>query len=136
MKGQTCSLKSFTSLCGAYEATAYERLGGQLAKPEGSLAVSDAAPLPVHLDRVVEGLAKNPALPPELIRRLFAHRNGLGSVAKRPDLTDDMIAEIIAVDDHWLVHSLALNRSLPHAFRGEQFVTGGVLLFLWEKPGR
>ncbi|MFH0178449.1 hypothetical protein [Streptomyces cacaoi] len=79
--------------------------------------MSDVAPLPVHLDKLVEGLAGNPALPPELIFRLLAYRKGLGSVAKRPDLTDDMIAEIIAVDDHWLVHSLALNRSLPHAFR-------------------
>jgi hypothetical protein len=74
-------------------------------------------PVPVHLDKVVEGLAENPALPPELICRLFAYRKGFGSVAKRSDLTDDMIAEIIAVDDHWLMHSLALNRSLPHAFR-------------------
>ncbi|MFI8092714.1 hypothetical protein ACIF9R_31060 [Streptomyces sp. NPDC086080] len=79
--------------------------------------MSDVTPLPVHLDQVVEGLAGNPALPPELVRRLFAHRKGFGSVAQRPDLTDDMIAEIIAVDDPWLMHSLALNRSLPHAFR-------------------
>ncbi|MFJ3829101.1 hypothetical protein ACIPWI_14165 [Streptomyces sp. NPDC090046] len=79
--------------------------------------MSDATPSPVHLNEVVEALAENPALPPELVRRLFAHRNGFGEVAKRPDLTDDMIAEIIAIDDHWLTHSLALNRSLPHAFR-------------------
>ncbi|MEW2622951.1 hypothetical protein [Streptomyces sp. NPDC048106] len=78
--------------------------------------MSDVTP-PVHLDKVVEGLAGNPALPPELVRRLFAHRGGFGSVAKRPDLTDDMIAEIAALGDHWLTHSLALNRSLPHAFR-------------------
>ncbi|MEV0416120.1 hypothetical protein AB0I68_36545 [Streptomyces sp. NPDC050448] len=38
-------------------------------------------------------------------------------MAKRPDLSDDMITEIIATDDLWLTHSLALNRSLPHAFR-------------------
>ncbi|MFF1297394.1 MULTISPECIES: hypothetical protein [unclassified Streptomyces] len=79
--------------------------------------MTDVMPVPVHLDKVVEGLAGNPALPPELIRRLFAYRRGFGSVAKRPDLTDDMIAEIIAVEDHWLTHSLALNPSLPHAFR-------------------
>ncbi|GGT45775.1 hypothetical protein GCM10010254_75600 [Streptomyces chromofuscus] len=79
--------------------------------------MSDVTPPPVHLDKVVEGLAGNPALPPELVRRLLAHRRGFGSVAKRPDLTDDMIAEIIALDDHWLTHSLALNRSLPHVFR-------------------
>ncbi|MGW3287368.1 hypothetical protein ACWDR3_22295 [Streptomyces sp. NPDC001002] len=74
-------------------------------------------PVPVHLGKVVEGLAGNPALPPEFIRRLFAHRRSFGRVAKRPDLTDDMIAEIIAIDDHWLTHSLALNPGLPHAVR-------------------
>nr|WSW49766.1 hypothetical protein OG296_42950 [Streptomyces sp. NBC_01001] len=79
--------------------------------------MSDATPPPVHLDEVVEGLAGNPALPPGLVRRLIAYRKGLGRVAKRPDLSDDMIAEIIATGDHWLTHSLALNRSLPHAFR-------------------
>ncbi|MFB7979798.1 hypothetical protein [Streptomyces vinaceus] len=81
------------------------------------LAVSDAAPLPVHLDKVLEGLAGNPALPPELVRRLVAYRKGLGRVAKRPDLSDDTIAEIIATEDFWLTHALALNSSLPHAFR-------------------
>ncbi|MQY12578.1 hypothetical protein SRB5_27140 [Streptomyces sp. RB5] len=72
---------------------------------------------PAHLDKVLDGLAENPALPPEFIRRLFARRTGLGRVAKRPDLTDDLIREIIALDDHWLTHSLALNRGLPSAFR-------------------
>lgn len=28
-----------------------------------------------------------------------------------------MVADIIAVDDHWLMHSLALKDSLPRAFR-------------------
>lgn len=79
--------------------------------------MSDVTPVPVHLDKVVEGLAGNPALPPELVCRLFAYRKGFGSVAKRSDLTDDMIAEIIAMDAHWLMHSLALNRSLPHVVR-------------------
>ncbi|GAA2268921.1 DUF2336 domain-containing protein [Streptomyces atrovirens] len=79
--------------------------------------MSDAAPPPVHLDKVMEGLAENPALPPEFIRRLFAHRKSHRGVAGRPDLTDGMIAEIIALDEHWLTHSLALNRSLPDAFR-------------------
>lgn len=65
----------------------------------------------------MEGLAGNPALPPELVRRFFGHRKGFGDVARRTDLTVDMIAEIIALDDHWLTHSLALNRGLPHAFR-------------------
>ncbi|GAA5035293.1 hypothetical protein [Streptomyces siamensis] len=79
--------------------------------------MSDVMPSPIHLDKVVEGLATNPALPAELVRRLFAHRKGFGSVAKRPDLTDEMIDEIMALDDHWLTHALALNRSLPHTFR-------------------
>ncbi|MFD7033531.1 hypothetical protein ACFWAR_36450 [Streptomyces sp. NPDC059917] len=79
--------------------------------------MSDAVPLPVHLDQVVEGLAQNPALPSDLVRRLLAHRTGPGGVAGRRDLSDDVIAEIIAAGDHSLTHALALNRSLPHAFR-------------------
>ncbi|MEW1773735.1 hypothetical protein [Streptomyces sp. NPDC086777] len=71
----------------------------------------------MHLDTVVQGLARNAALPPELVRRLFPYRGGFGDVAGRPDLTDDMIAEIIAIDDDWLTHALALNRGLPAAFR-------------------
>ncbi|MFJ2821544.1 hypothetical protein ACIO7M_10560 [Streptomyces toxytricini] len=81
------------------------------------LAMSDAIPLPQHLDEVVDGLARNPALPPELVHRLLGCRKGLGRVAKRPDLSDGLIAEILAADDHWLTHSLALNRSLPQAVR-------------------
>ncbi|KJY18261.1 hypothetical protein VR44_39615, partial [Streptomyces katrae] len=79
--------------------------------------MSDAIPPPVHLDKVVDGLAENPALPSELVHRLLGYRKGLGRVAKRPDLSDGVIAQIIATDDHWLTHSLALNRSLPQAFR-------------------
>ncbi|MFF3014840.1 hypothetical protein [Streptomyces sp. NPDC057939] len=79
--------------------------------------MSDAVPPPVHLHEVVDGLAQNPGLPPELVRRLLGHRKGFGQVAKRPDLSAEVIAEIIAADDHWLTHSLALNRSLPHGFR-------------------
>ncbi|WP_406179866.1 hypothetical protein [Streptomyces sp. NBC_01006] len=79
--------------------------------------MSDATSPPVHLDKVVEGLAGNPALPSELVRRLFAYRRGLGRVAKRPDLSEGVIAEILAAGDHWLTHSLALNRSLPQGFR-------------------
>jgi hypothetical protein len=75
------------------------------------------APPPVHLGKVMDGLATNPALPAAMVRRLFAWRRGLGKVAERPDLTDDMIAEIIELDDHWLLHSLALNKRLPDRFR-------------------
>ncbi|MFJ6013759.1 hypothetical protein [Streptomyces sp. NPDC092952] len=81
--------------------------------------MSDAIPVPVHLDQVLDGLAKNPALPSALVRRLLGHRKGLGTVAKRPDLSDTVIAEIIATDDHWLTHSLALNRSIPQAVRSK-----------------
>ncbi|MET7527429.1 hypothetical protein [Streptomyces sp900116325] len=38
-------------------------------------------------------------------------------MASRLDLTEDMLAEIIAIDDHWLLHSLALNDRLPDRFR-------------------
>lgn len=98
-------------------AALHGRLCGQPAPWKGVFVVSDLAPVPVHLDKVVEGLAGNPGLPPELVRRLFGWRGGFGDVARRADLTDDMIAEIIGIDDHWLTHSLALNPRLPHAFR-------------------
>jgi hypothetical protein len=52
-----------------------------------------------------------------MVRRLFAWRRGMGKVAQRPDLTDDMMAEIIELDDHWLLHSLARNERLPDRFR-------------------
>ncbi|MGW7583203.1 hypothetical protein ACWGKU_28150 [Kitasatospora sp. NPDC054768] len=74
-------------------------------------------PNPVHLDHVMDGLATNPALPAAMVRRLFARRHGLGKVAGRADLTEEMIDEIIATDDHWLLHGLALNDRLPHRFR-------------------
>ncbi|WP_031072805.1 hypothetical protein [Streptomyces sp. NRRL WC-3742] len=72
---------------------------------------------PVHLDQVMDGLATNSALPAPMVRRLFAWRRGGGKVAMRPDLTEDMIAEILAIDDHRLLHSLALNDRLPDRFR-------------------
>jgi hypothetical protein len=77
------------------------------------------APSPLHLEKVIEGLSTNPALPAAMIRRLFAWHKGMRSVARRPDLTDAMIAEIIGLDDHWLLHSLALNETLPGRFRVE-----------------
>ncbi|MFG2949620.1 hypothetical protein [Streptomyces adustus] len=77
---------------------------------------SDAV-TPVHLDKVMTGLATNPALPAPMVRRLFGWRRGWGEVAGRPDLTEDMIAEIVATDDDWLLHSLARNERLPDRFR-------------------
>ncbi|MCX5401237.1 hypothetical protein [Streptomyces sp. NBC_00102] len=76
-----------------------------------------SAPTPVHLGAVLDGLAKNPALPPETFHRLFARTGGHGEIAKRPDLTDDMTDTIIAADDFWHTHALALNRTLPHRYR-------------------
>ncbi|MFD5434914.1 hypothetical protein ACFWJ4_22525 [Kitasatospora sp. NPDC127067] len=75
------------------------------------------APTPVRLDHVLDGLAVNPALPAAMVRRLFARRHGFGEVAGRADLTEDMIDEIVATGDHWLLHSPALNDRLPHRFR-------------------
>ncbi|MER5866201.1 hypothetical protein [Kitasatospora sp. NPDC002040] len=75
------------------------------------------APTPVHLDKVMGGLAVNSALPASMVRRLFGWRRGDGKVARRPDLSEAMVAEILALDDHWLLHSLALNDRLPDRFR-------------------
>ncbi|HEX7662393.1 MAG TPA: HEAT repeat domain-containing protein [Pseudonocardiaceae bacterium] len=74
-----------------------------------------AAPVPVHLGAALEGLAENPALPMRLARRLVANRTD--RVARRADLTADLINEIIATDSAALLHSLALNRHLPNAVR-------------------
>jgi hypothetical protein len=79
--------------------------------------LSENAPGPIHLNAVLDGLAENPALPADLIRRLVAHRRGFGHVAERADLTADVIDEIIATDYHWLLHSLALNSRLPDLVR-------------------
>ncbi|MFJ5924858.1 hypothetical protein ACIQF6_19870 [Kitasatospora sp. NPDC092948] len=70
-----------------------------------------------HLRALLDGLAANPALPAPMVRRLIADRQGFGEVARRPDLTDDLVAEIVATDDEWLLHSLALNERLPGRFR-------------------
>ncbi|GAB7110926.1 hypothetical protein JCM4814A_92440 [Streptomyces phaeofaciens JCM 4814] len=72
---------------------------------------------PMHLNEVMDGLAANPALPAPLVRRLLGWRRGMGTVARRPDLTEDMLVDIIAIDDPWLLHSLALNDRLPDRFR-------------------
>jgi len=79
--------------------------------------MADDGPTPVHLAKVLDGLAENPALPAGLVRRLVRYRRGLGHVATRADLTAETIEEILASGHHWLLHSLALNRQLPHAVR-------------------
>ncbi|MFF7361910.1 hypothetical protein [Streptomyces sp. NPDC008125] len=79
--------------------------------------MSDAAPHPVHLDALVNGLASNPALPPGEFHRFLGHRRGRREIAGRPDLTDDLADAIVAVGDVRLTRALARNRALPHAYR-------------------
>ncbi|MFG2084436.1 MULTISPECIES: hypothetical protein [Micromonospora] len=79
--------------------------------------MAEDEPTPVHLTKVLDGLAENPALPTGLVRRLVRYRRGFGHVAKRADLTPDMIEEVLASGHDWLLRSLALNRQLPNAVR-------------------
>ncbi|MEY9861966.1 uncharacterized protein (DUF2336 family) [Catenulispora sp. GAS73] len=74
-------------------------------------------PRDVMVQEAVKGLAENPALPPDMVFRLLAWPGELRAVAERPDLSDAMVAEIIARDDRWQVHALALNPWLCHKFR-------------------
>ncbi|MEU3645029.1 hypothetical protein AB0E59_16730 [Lentzea sp. NPDC034063] len=71
----------------------------------------------MHLQTALEGLALNPALPEGMIRRLIAHRQGPGEVGERPDLTVELIDEMIATNWPRLLWSLAFNDGLPDAFR-------------------
>jgi hypothetical protein len=64
-------------------------------------------------DAALDGLATNPALPEPLIRRLIVRRRGFGRVASRPDLTADLVEEMIAIGWTWLLFALARNRDLP-----------------------
>lgn len=84
---------------------------------DGPSGAAEDALVPVHVNRVMDGLGMNPALPAALVRRLVQYRGGFGEVAKRPDLAPAVIEEILAADDHWHVHSLALNPALPHPVR-------------------
>ncbi|MCF3106108.1 hypothetical protein IPZ58_31735 [Streptomyces roseoverticillatus] len=72
-------------------------------------------PVPVHLGMVLEGLARNPALPPALLRRLLARPSAARDEALmwRTDLTEELAGEIIALGDATLTHSLACNRDIP-----------------------
>ncbi|WP_092556669.1 HEAT repeat domain-containing protein [Actinoplanes derwentensis] len=65
----------------------------------------------------LQGLAGNPELPETLVRRLVGWQRGSGEVAERDDLGAATIEEIIDTGDHWLLHSLALNRRLPDPVR-------------------
>ncbi|WP_330275702.1 hypothetical protein OG205_08560 [Lentzea sp. NBC_00516] len=71
----------------------------------------------MHLQMALEGLALNPALPEGMIRRLIAHRRGPDEAGKRPDLTAELIDEMIAADRPGLLRSLALNDGLPDSAR-------------------
>ncbi|MCX2950329.1 hypothetical protein [Lentzea sp. NEAU-D7] len=71
----------------------------------------------MHLQMALDGLALNPALPQDMVRRLIAWRRGCGEVGKRPDLTPELADEMIDTGWHWLLHTLALNRALPDPAR-------------------
>ncbi|MEU5104528.1 MULTISPECIES: hypothetical protein [unclassified Streptomyces] len=71
-------------------------------------------PLPAQLGAVLLGLARNPALPPALLRRLLGHRATRDeAVMWRTDLTEELAEEIVALGDTVLVHTLACNRNIP-----------------------
>ncbi|MGQ5262867.1 hypothetical protein ACTWLT_19215 [Micromonospora sp. ZYX-F-536] len=46
--------------------------------------MADNAPTPVHLSKVLDGLAANPALPAGLVRRLVRYRRGFGTSPRAP----------------------------------------------------
>ncbi|GHH41471.1 hypothetical protein [Lentzea cavernae] len=72
---------------------------------------------PVHLQEALEGLALNPALPEDLIRRLIAHRAAPRELGTRPDLTPGLIDEMITTGRRPVLRSLAANDGLPGAVR-------------------
>ncbi|MEU8283832.1 hypothetical protein AB0C01_05790 [Micromonospora sp. NPDC048905] len=102
--------------------------------------MAEDGPTPVHLPKVLDGLAENPALPVELVRRLVRHRPCSDGVARHADLPPDVIEEILASDDHRLLHSLALNRHLPHAVRmrltayADPAVRAALVVGAWDAP--
>ncbi|MFF3322968.1 hypothetical protein [Streptomyces sp. NPDC002889] len=70
------------------------------------------------IDKALAGLARNPTLPENLLRRLLHHREACGEAAhRRTDLTEELADEILAFDDDWRALSLACNRDLPPGTR-------------------
>ncbi|MEV4715059.1 hypothetical protein [Micromonospora sp. NPDC049374] len=45
--------------------------------------MTEDAPTPAHLTKVLDGLAENPALPAGFVRRLMRYRRGFGHVTTR-----------------------------------------------------
>jgi hypothetical protein len=72
---------------------------------------------PVHLRKALEGLALDPALPEDLIRRLIAHREAPAELGARPDLTPELIDEMIADGRLRMPRSRASNDGLPGPVR-------------------
>ncbi|MGW3614692.1 hypothetical protein ACWD6N_33530 [Micromonospora sp. NPDC005163] len=83
--------------------------------------MADDAPTPVHLSKVLDGLAENPALPAGLVRRLVRYRRGSGHVATRPDLTLDLIEEI---DEVRAAACSTYHARSPHPVPPPDLVTG------------
>ena len=72
---------------------------------------------PAHLDHALRGLAENPVLPVAFVRRLFAFRDDSGTIARRADLTAELVAQIVALDDWRLLCALARNPVVTHEVR-------------------
>lgn len=68
---------------------------------------------PVHLRKALEGLALDPALPEDLSRRLIAHCEAPAELGTRPDLTPELIDEMIADGRLRMPRSRASNDGLP-----------------------
>ncbi|WP_328399261.1 hypothetical protein OHS70_20600 [Streptomyces sp. NBC_00390] len=70
------------------------------------------------IDKALTGLARNPALPEHLLRRLLDHQEACGEAARRrTDLTEELTDGILAFGDDWRALSLACNPELPPAVR-------------------
>ncbi|USX54259.1 hypothetical protein [Lentzea sp. HUAS12] len=67
----------------------------------------------MHLQNALEGLALNPALSAAMVRRLIAH----DAVGTRPDLTPEVVDEMIATGRPRLLRQLTMNESLPGSSR-------------------
>ncbi|MFD4668322.1 hypothetical protein ACFWNN_01230 [Lentzea sp. NPDC058450] len=64
----------------------------------------------MHLHAALDGLSLNPALP---VGALLARADGSGGAAARPDLTTELIEEIIATGRRRLLYPLAGNPEVP-----------------------
>ncbi|MFD1365686.1 HEAT repeat domain-containing protein [Actinoplanes sichuanensis] len=68
------------------------------------------------LDAVLDGLAGNPALPRDLLRRMIRWRGG-SRLALRADLTDEVVEEMLATGWVWFLTALAVDGSVASPVR-------------------